>query len=53
MREGLVKGEYLAIDASLIRANASEARAVDTGDPVACSDPAIATPRDRILGRHQ
>jgi len=28
----LVKGEGFAVDASLIRANASEARAVDKGD---------------------
>ena len=34
MSEGLVKGEGFAVDASLIRANASEARAVDRGDPV-------------------
>lgn len=41
MREGLVKGEGFAVDASLIRANASEARAVDRGDPVDWSDPTI------------
>ena len=32
MAAGLVKGEGFAVDASLIRANASEARAVDKGD---------------------
>lgn len=43
MNEGLVKGEGFAVDASLIRANASEARAVDRGDPVNWSDPKIAS----------
>ena len=43
MSEGLVKGEGFAVDASLIRANASEARAVDRGDPVDWSNPAIAS----------
>ena len=43
MSEGLVKGEGFAVDASLIRANASEARAVDRGDPVDWSDPEIAS----------
>ncbi len=43
MNEGLVKGEGFAVDASLIRANASEARAVDKGDPVDWSDPKIAS----------
>jgi len=43
MREGLVKGEGFAVDASLMRANASEARAVDKGDPIDWSDPKIAS----------
>lgn len=43
MNEGLVKGEGFAVDASLIRANASEARAIDRGDLVDWSDPAIAS----------
>ena len=43
MSEGLVKGEGFAVDASLIRANASEARAVDKDDPVDWSDPKIAS----------
>ena len=43
MSEGLVKGEGFAVDASLIRANASEARAVDRDDPVDWSDPVIAS----------
>ena len=43
MREGLVKGEGFAVDASLMRANASEARAVDRGDTVDWSDPTIAS----------
>lgn len=43
MTEGLVKGEGFAVDASLIRANASEARAIDRGDLVDWSDPAIAS----------
>ena len=43
MSEGLVKGEGFAVDASLIRANASEARAVDRGDPVDWFDPEIAS----------
>lgn len=43
MSEGLVKGEGFAVDASLMRANASEARAVDKGDPVDWSDPKIAS----------
>jgi len=43
MREGLVKGEGFAVDASLIRANASEARAADKGDTVDWSDPEIAS----------
>ena len=43
MDEGLVKGEGFAVDASLIRANASEARAVDKGDRVDWSDPKIAS----------
>jgi len=43
MSEGLVKGEGFAVDASLIRANASEARAVDKGDLVDWSDPKIAS----------
>ena len=43
MSEGLVKGEGFAVDASLIRANASEARAVDRGDPVDWCDPEIAS----------
>ena len=41
MNEGLVKGEGFAVDASLIRANASEARAVDKVDPVDWPDPKI------------
>ena len=43
MNEGLVKGEGFAVDASLIRADASEARAVDRGDPIDWSDPEIAS----------
>ena len=43
MSEGLVKGEGFAVDASLIRANASEARAVDKGDPIDWSDLKIAS----------
>ena len=43
MSEGLVKGEGFAVDASLIRANASEVRAVDKDDPVDWSDPKIAS----------
>jgi transposase len=43
MNEGLVKGEGFAVDASLIRANASEARAVGRGDPVDWSDPKVAS----------
>ena len=43
MREGLVKGEGFAVDASLIRANASEARAIDKGDTIDWSDPTIAS----------
>ena len=43
MSEGLVKGEGFAVDASLIRANASEARAVDKGDHVDWPDPKIAS----------
>jgi len=43
IREGLVKGEGFAVDASLIRANASEARAADKGEPVNWSDPKIAS----------
>jgi transposase len=43
MNEGLVKGEGFAVDASLIRANASEARTIDRGDLVDWSDPAIAS----------
>ena len=43
MSEGLVKGEGFAVDASLIRANASEVRAVDKGDPIDWSDPKIAS----------
>jgi len=43
MSEGLVKGEGFAVDASLIRANASEARAVDRGGFVDWSDPQIAS----------
>ena len=43
MAAGLVKGEGFAVDASLIRANASEARAVDNGDSIDWSDPKIAS----------
>lgn len=43
MAAGLVKGEGFAVDASLIRANASEARAVDKGDSIDWSDPKIAS----------
>jgi len=43
MSEGLVKGEGFAVDASLIRADASEDRAVEKGDPVDWSDPKIAS----------
>ena len=43
MHEGLIKGEGFAVDASLMRANASEARAVDRGEPVDWSDPKIAS----------
>jgi transposase len=43
MSEGLVKGEGFAVDASLIRADASEDRAVEQGEPVDWSDPKIAS----------
>jgi len=43
MSEGLVKGEGFAVDASLIRADASEDRAVEKGEPVDWSDPKIAS----------
>lgn len=43
MSEGLVKGEGFAVDASLIRADASEDRAVDKDEPVDWSDPKIAS----------
>jgi len=43
MNEGLVKGEGFAVDASLIRADASEIRSVDKDDPIDWSDPAIAS----------
>ncbi len=43
MNEGLVKGVDFVVDASLIRVNASEARAIDRGDPVDWSDPKIAS----------
>ena len=43
MDEGLVKGEGFAVDASLIRADASEMRSIDKDDPIDWSDPAIAS----------
>jgi len=43
MDEGLVKGEGFAVDASLIRADASEIRSIDKDDPIDWSDPAIAS----------
>jgi len=43
MAEGLVKGEGFAVDASLIRADASEDRAAEKGEPVDWSDPKIAS----------
>ncbi len=43
MSEGLVKGEGFAVDASLIRADASEIRSIDKDDPIDWSDPAIAS----------
>lgn len=43
MSEGLVKGEGFAVDASLIRADASEARAAELGDPIDWTDPEIAS----------
>ena len=43
MSEGLVKGEGFAVDASLIRADASEIRSIDKDDPIDWSDPKIAS----------
>lgn len=43
MAEGVVKGEGFAVDASMIRADASEDNAVERGAPVDWSDPKIAT----------
>ncbi len=43
MDEGLVKGEGFAVDASLIRADASEIRSIDKDDPVDWSDPEVAS----------
>lgn len=41
MAEGLVKGEGFAVDASMIRADASEDHAVERGEPVDWSNPKI------------
>ena len=43
MSEGLVKGEGFAVDASMIRADASEDNAVEAGEPIDWSDPKIAS----------
>ena len=43
MSEGLFKGEGFAVDASLIRADASEIRSIDKDDPIDWSDPKIAS----------
>jgi len=43
MSEGLVKGEGFAVDASMIRADASEDNAVERGVPIDWSDPKIAS----------
>jgi len=42
MGEGLVKGEGFAVDASMIRADASEDNAVEKGEPIDWSDPKVA-----------
>jgi transposase len=43
MIEGLVKGEGFAVDASMIRADASEDNAIERGTPIDWSDPKIAS----------
>ena len=43
MAQGLVKGEGFAVDASMIRADASEDNAVEAGEPIDWSDPKIAS----------